>query len=94
MALVTFKRSGTAKSIRGSVRPESGGDTRKLNFDQNGVAKMELDPDTYILGCIASGKKDDTFKIAITSPPASRADVHGTLPQSGFDFGAVEFDVI
>lgn len=94
MALVTIKRLGTAKSIRGSVRSENSTEAKKLAFDKDGVAKIDLTPATYVLGCVATGKKDDTFKLAITSPPPSRADIHGTLPQSGFDFGAVEFDVV
>ncbi len=93
MAMVTIRKSGTAKSIQGRIRNEAGTFERKLTFDVNGQARIELPPDRYLLGCVVKGKAGSTYKLAVTAPAASRCDVSGTIGQSGLDFGVAEFEV-
>lgn len=93
MATVTIRKSGTAKSIQGRVRNEAKTFERKLTFDANGQAQIDLPQDRYLLGCVVKSKSGTTYRLAVTAPAASRCDVNGTVGQSGMDFGVAEFEV-
>ena len=93
MTMVIFKRTGTAKSIRAKVKSADATLDAKLVFDENGRAEKDLPAGSYGLGCVATGKAGSTYKVEVTSPPASRCAVRDTIPSSGFDFGAEPFQV-
>lgn len=93
MPIITIRKSGTAKSIRGKIENSSGSIDKKLQFDQNGQVRVDVPTGKYFLGVVVTGKSGSTYKLEVTDPPASRCDVEGVVPASGFDFGAVKFQV-
>jgi len=94
MPTITIRRSGNAQSIRARIRNESRTLEKKVKFDQNGQARVDLPVGRYRLGCSASGKIGATYKVEVTSPPESVCAVEDDIGGAGFDFGAVKFRVL